>query len=330
MSSDDRSVRSAILAVLRKVISVKELHHSWSRENNFAPTELADLKLGYDGSELLKRMLKDGLLTESSTTTILSCPSCGKSDYVAILRCVKCGQSAIRKEHLLQHKAGGHTYLESAFRRGGDYVCPSCSRTLTPQDYMVVGFWFVCEKCGEKQPSPKIEFRCLDDGTIFTEATSTIRRLSDYKVTEKGVAQLEYDKYRLIDEVIMIVQQSGMNVVREVSSTGASGIKHVFDLSVSCEEGGDIKVDVVYSKDIIDGRDVLASYAKLVDTSVQRYVLVAWPKLSEEAKMMVKYYKMNVIEASTLEELERAFTKLLASRKEGCCSDLHQTASISE
>jgi len=58
-------------------------------------------------------------------------------------------------------------------------------------------------------------------------------------------------------------------------------------------------------------RRVIASYAKLIDTGAQGYVLVAWPRLSGEAKTLAAHYKMKVIEASTFEELERAFTTLL-------------------
>lgn len=316
MEADDHSKRSAVFKVLRKIMSAKELRHSWSRENNFAYTDLEDLKLGEDGRELLRALHREGFLIESGVTTILSCPSCGKSDYIAILRCVKCNQSALRKELLLEHKAGGHVHPESAFKVGGSYVCPTCGRTLAPQDYRVVGSWFVCEKCGEKQPLPKVEFRCLVDATIFTEATSGLHRLSDYRISEKGMAQLEYDKYKLVEDVASIAERSGVRVIKRPSQVGASGITHVFDLSLDYDHE-DVKVDVVYSKDVVEEKDVLASYAKLIDTGVQRYVLIAWPKLSSEAKALITFYKMNVVEASTLEELERIFVSLLDGFKGG-------------
>lgn len=315
MASDEQSKRRSILALLRRIISVKEIRHSWSREDNFSYTELVDLKLE-DGAELLKSMQKARLLIESSVTTILSCPSCGKSDYVTILRCVKCGQSALRREYLLEHKAGGHVHPESAFRAGGGFVCPTCGRSLTPSDYRVIDSWFVCENCGERQPLPKLEFRCLVDGTIFTETTSGLRRLSDYRISEKGMAQLKYDKYMLVDDLYSIAKWCGVNVVKEPSYTGASGLKHIFDLTLNCG-GEDVKVDVAYSKDAVDEKNVLASYAKIIDTRAQRYVLVAWPKLSREAKTLTAHCKMDAIDASTPEELERAFTSLLDGLKRG-------------
>ena len=318
MASDEQSRRRSIFEILRKVMAVKELRHSWRREDDFQHPDLADLKLGKEGSKLLEQMSKDGLLIESGVTTILSCPNCGKPDYLAILRCVKCGQSSIRRERLIEHKADGCVQPESAFRSGeGGYRCPCCGRALKPTDYRVLGGWFVCGRCGEKQQQPKLEFRCLVCETIFTEATANTQRLSDYKISEKGMAQLEYDKYRLVDELYAIAKRYGVDVVKEAASVGSSGINHTFDLTIKCGEG-DIKVDVVYSKDFVEGKDVLASYAKLLDTNTQRYLFVAWPKLSGEAKNLATHYKMDVIEASTFEELERAFTAFLGGLKGGC------------
>jgi predicted RNA-binding Zn-ribbon protein involved in translation (DUF1610 family) len=310
LASDDRSRRRSVFEILRRVMAVRELRHSWRREDNFQHTDLVDLKLGEDSGELLKQMSKDGLLIESGVTTILVCPSCGKPDYVAILRCVKCGQSSIRRERLIEHKADGRVHPESAFTTKEGYICPSCGKALKPTEYRVLGTWFICEKCGEKQQQPKLEFRCLTCQTIFTEATADTRKLSDYKISEKGIAQLEYDKYKLIDELQTIAERIGLNTLKEAATTGSSGIKHTFDLTINTESE-DIKIDIAYSKDAVDGKDVLASYAKLIDTNTKRYLLIAWPKLSGEAKNLATHYKMNVIEASTFEELERSFTSFL-------------------
>ena len=311
MSPDEHSKRTSVFEILRRVMAVKELHHSWRREDSFQHTDLADLKLGEDSGELLKEMHRDGLLIECGVTTILICPSCGRPDYVAILRCVKCGQSSIRRERLIEHKADGRVHPESAFTtKEGGYICPSCGKALKPTDCRVLGTWFVCEKCGEKQQQPKLEFRCLACENIFTEETASTRKLSDYKISEKGIAQLEYDKYKLIDELQAIAERAGLNTLKEAATTGSSGIKHTFDLTINTESE-DIKIDIAYSKDAVDGKDVLASYAKLIDTNTKRYLLIAWPKLSSEAKNLATHYKMNVIEASTFEELERSFTSFL-------------------
>jgi predicted RNA-binding Zn-ribbon protein involved in translation (DUF1610 family) len=318
LSSDEGSKRRSIFEILRRVMAVKELRHSWSREDDFQHPDLVGLKLGEGSGELLREMHRDGLLIESGVTTILVCPSCGKSDYVAILRCVRCGQSSMRRERLIEHKADGRVHPESAFAsKEGGYICPSCGRALKPTEYRVLGTWFVCEKCGEKQQQPKLEFRCLACGNIFTEETTGTRRLSDYKISEKGIAQLEYDKYKLIDELSLMAERFGIEVLKEAKSVGSSGIPHTFDLTLKCADG-DVKVDVAYSKDFVEGKDVLASYAKLLDTNTQRFLLVAWPKLSSEAKNLATHYKMDVIEASTFEELERAFTAFLGGLKGGC------------
>ena len=317
LSPAEHSKRRSVFEILRRVMAVRELRHSWRREDSFQHTDLLDLKLGEDSGELLKQMHKDGLLIESGVTTILICPSCGKPDYVAILRCVKCGQSSIRRERLIEHKADGRVHPESAFTtKEGGYICPSCGKALKPTEYRVLGTWFICEKCGEKQQQPKLEFRCLTCQTIFTEATADTRKLCDYKISEKGITQLEYDKYKLIDELQTIAERIGLNTLKEAATTGSSGIKHTFDLTINTESE-DIKIDIAYSKDAVDGKDVLASYAKLIDTNTKRYLLIAWPKLSSEAKNLATHYKINTIEASTIEELEEKLANTLNQLKGG-------------
>jgi hypothetical protein len=83
-------------------------------------------------------------------------------------------------------------------------------------------------------------------------------------------------------------------------------------------ESEDIKIDIAYSKDAVDGKEVLASYAKLIDTNTKLYLLIAWPKLSSEAKNLATHYKINTIEASTIEELEARLANTLNQLKGGC------------
>jgi len=316
-----------ILAILRKAISLKELKHSWSRESGFSYKDLADLDLGADEVEYLRHMHKDGLLIESSVTTLLSCPTCHKADYVAIMVCTKCGQSSLKKENLLEHKAGGHAHPESAFRTADGLVCPTCGKKLTPADYRILGSWYVCEKCGAKQPQPKLTFRCLADETLFTETTGETMRLTDYKVSEKGVKMLELDKQTLVKQLAALAEQKRVKLVKGFSISGNSGITHVFDFSL--QYGNHIyAVDVIYGKDQVNGSSILACYAKLIDTNIKNYLLISWPQLSPEAKALASHYNIKVIEASAFEDIERSFVAFLEELQKMELSQSVQTTGV--
>jgi len=133
-------------------------------------------------------------------------------------------------------------------------------------------------------------------------------------LAEKGMEQLEYDKTGVVEALRSIAERRGVKAVKERSYTGVSGLKHLFDFTL-VRGGDDVKVDVAYSRGVVDEKGVIAGYAKLIDTGAQGYVLVAWPRLSGEAKTLAAHYKMKVIEASTFEELERAFSTLLDGLK---------------
>lgn len=316
MAEEEKLKLSKILAILRKVIAVKELKHSWSRESSFSYKDLQDLGLGAEEVEHLRYMHKEGLLIESSVTTLLSCPTCHKPDYVAILLCTKCGQSSLKKENLLEHKVGGHAHPESAFRTAEGLVCPTCGKKLAPSDYRILGSWYICEKCGAKQPQPKLAFRCLADETLFTGITGELMRLTDYKISEKGMRMLELDKHALVEQIAALVEQKGMKVVRDFSISGKSGVRHVFDLRLQYDK--DIYVvDVIYTDDHVDEKSILASYAKLIDTNTQNYLLISWPRLSREAKTLATYYRLKVVEASTFDDLERIFATFLTEFEKG-------------
>jgi len=63
--------------------------------------------------------------------------------------------------------------------------------------------------------------------------------------------QLEYDKTGVVEALRSIAERRGVKAVKERSYTGASGLKHLFDLTLF-RGGDDVMVDVAYSRDVVD------------------------------------------------------------------------------
>ena len=311
MPSADDLPRSKVVAVVTKLQEVKELKPCWSDERGIFYPDLDDVQLNDDQLAFLKTMADAGLLETSISDTVLACPSCHKFSFAAHLRCPKCGSVAMRRERLIEHKLGGHIHSETAFRRTGRLVCPTCGKTLTSEsEYRTIGSWYVCESCGEKHAQVIPELKCAEDGTILTPSNALVVHLYRYKLSDKALTMLTFNKNDVVELVASAVPQ-GMNVSRNIEVQGKSGVKHSFDLAIG-REGRQYFVDVSFSKEPVGDVVVLASYAKVFDVGDLNYFLIVWPGLSSSAKDLSKFYSIQIIEASTPEELKSKVQELFS------------------
>jgi len=108
------------------------------------------------------------ILKKKTAETMMICPSCKKTNITPIFKCKSCNSLAVRRERLIEHKAGGHIHPETAFNeKGGIFTCPSCNKKLNSTERRTLGAWFVCSVCGERQAKITSEYKCLNDGKFF-------------------------------------------------------------------------------------------------------------------------------------------------------------------
>jgi len=293
-----------MVRVARRLERTKEAVPLLGPTGSYTYPELEGLELKSDLERVLTRMRDEGYLKEARAATILACPKCGRSNLVSQIFCPSCSSPWIRKDRLLEHRAGGHIAPESEFKKTGQMVCPVCKKGLpSERDYRVIGKWFVCVACGSKNAEIEPDLLCLDDETHFKSGTAELRSIPKYELTSKGLSLLELDRNTILNALTAELKSS-MTVEREPSVEGKSGVLHSFDLSIGSGETR-VLVDIAFSKEPIEKDFILSHYAKLFDVGNPRSLVIAWPSLSASAKNLATIYKIGTIESNSLEELKK-------------------------
>ncbi|MCL5317526.1 MAG: hypothetical protein M1503_04580 [Thaumarchaeota archaeon] len=312
--TERRFTREVLSTVVRKVDEVQELLPTRLPNGGFIYKEIDDLNLCEDSQVLLNHMFEQGYLEKRPSETMLVCPVCHEGNVVPILKCKSCGALAIKRERLIEHKAGGHIHPESSFKIQEDkIVCPSCSRSLNSTEWRTLGAWFVCAECGERQAQMAAEFKCLKDNNLFTPVLGEFVMLYKYTVTEKARSLLGFDETSIAEGIVKVLSKEGA-VDRNFAIKGKSGVEHVFDIAVKTS-GKHLLIDVAFSNQPIGDAVVLASFAKTFEVKGEDYLLIIWPELSKSAQNLVDFYKINIIQGTNLESMTKELEKYVEEHK---------------
>jgi hypothetical protein len=278
-----------------------------------APTRLPDGSYTYkiieeldpnaNQGELLDYLTSKGYLEPVLLETALVCPNCKRPSSYAVMSCQKCGSMRITRDRLIEHRPFGHLHPESKFQKDRKLVCPTCGRTLSGKDDMkFVGTWFNCLECGEKTSKSTFKFECLFDGTIFTSNDSDIRQVYKYVIGKQTSPVVAVSAKSSIVQMIKQYFGREFTVQEDPSVTGKSGIAHIFDLAISVDKAKRMYVDIRQAGEPIGNTEVLAGYAKVLDTQTKNYVLVAWPSLNNSGKALADSYQMRYVEVSSIDQ----------------------------
>ncbi len=306
--------RELLSTVTKRVDEVQEIVPLRLPNGGFTYKELDDLNLQVNIQALLNYMLEQGYLDKRPYETMLVCPVCHEGNIVPILKCRSCGALAIKRERLIEHKAGGHIHPESSFKIQGEKItCPSCNRMLNSTEWRTLGAWFVCAECSERQAQMTAEFKCLKDNTLFTPVLGEFNMLYKYTVTEKAKSLLGFDETSIAESIVKTLSKKG-EVARNFAIKGKSGVEHVFDIAVKTS-GKNFVIDVAFSNQPIDDAVVLASFAKTFEVKGDDYLLIIWPGLTKSAQNLVDFYKINIIQGTNLESLNNELEKYVEEHK---------------
>ncbi|UCD72810.1 MAG: hypothetical protein JSW01_04985, partial [Candidatus Bathyarchaeota archaeon] len=102
---------------------------------------------------------------------------------------------------------------------------------------------------------------------------------------------------------------------------GRSGAEHLFDI-VASRDGKNIVFAVTTGPTERDPRPVLSFFAKTYDVPAEREVLIAIPRLPEDARKLAETYGIEYMEVETTEEILKNMPALFSE-------PLHQSESIS-
>lgn len=100
--------------------------------------------------------------------------------------------------------------------------------------------------------------------------------------------------------------------VDRMTIVGISHVEHWFDLSATSRRGELIVMDIVISNTIANEIPVLATYAKVFDTSPSKTFLVLVPGATDAARRLSQAYNMILIEGISADEIVAKFEKQFA------------------
>ncbi|MBI5441570.1 MAG: hypothetical protein HY900_10225 [Deltaproteobacteria bacterium] len=121
------------------------------------------------------------------------CPYCDRAAISFREVCGTCRSANLAVEETVHHFRCGHVAPERSFRRGGDLVCPKCSRLLrhVGVDYDRPNQVAVCEPCGALNTDPEVECLCFSCRKLFTPEFSKKQDIRSYSLTLDGAAAAE-------------------------------------------------------------------------------------------------------------------------------------------
>ena len=303
-SNENDFPREYLSIIARRMKDLPELCPTRLVDGGFIYKDIEELELKTDINKLLEFMFNNEYLERQPYETIMVCPSCNNTNIVPILKCKSCNSLAVRRERLIEHKAGGHIHPESSFEIKGEQLkCPSCSRLLNSSERRTIGAWFICSDCKERQTKITPEYKCLNDGEIFSPVMAEFDTIYKYILSENAKSLLGLDKVTILNSVVKILQKN-WKVEQPFLLKGKSGIEHEFDLS--CDgDGKRLLIDIEFASKPMDDQIVLASFAKTFEVKNDIYLLIAWPGLAKSATNLVEFYKINLIQSNNLEDLTK-------------------------
>jgi predicted RNA-binding Zn-ribbon protein involved in translation (DUF1610 family) len=258
-------------------------------------------------NQLLEDLARGGQLKKQFYDKIIFCPACNSRDLRFVTICPKCGSGHIMSAKVLEHIPCGTLAAESEFRSGATYICPKCRRELRllDSDYRMPGVHFKCHACGALTREPIERWRC---GNCREELErEEIRELGMYSYQ---LAEVPAERSRTggvprgqIEDFLI---HEGYEVQTDVKVAGRSGAVHEIDLLATKTSGTfehRVVVGFATSDTEIDSEEVIKLYAKAYDVNAQDIVLVAVPRLSEDAVQFANHYRIKVLSTADLDRI---------------------------
>ena len=282
--------------------------------------------------EALQVLVEHHILKREFYDAIVTCPSCNSHKLSLRLKCPSCGSTNLDKGITIEHLHCGHVDLQKKFLKEGRLLCPKCSKELTTLgvDYRKPGIYYKCNNCGEMSTTPKHNYRCEECGKKFEENEFNITKVYKYILDPKSKTLLETwtIDYELLRKEI---KKHGWSIEYPATLTGVSGVSHNFSLVIWSQKErpvAEFVVDIEIQEEEVDELKVLSFFAKTFDIRAKKKVLVAVPKLSENAKTIASGYNLIIKECPNAKKVVDAILEVIHDEKASKKQEKLVTSSI--
>jgi transcription elongation factor Elf1 len=283
-------------------------------------TPIFDLKRGFvypdveeiigeseDAEKFLAMLVEAGILKRELYDKTVYCPKCGSANVSVQYCCPFCLSHDIKKSSLIEHVKCGYMDIEEKFVSGDGLICPKCKSQLTVEDvdYRRAGLWCTCNKCGRSFDIPVPRHFCRNCQTNFTFENAKIKDAYKYRLNE-DIVKTAASEWAILAPIRKLLEDKGFKVETPGFMEGRSGVKHMFDI-IAYSNGRKPEKMAINISTSPDGKPVpehaiIDMFAKTYDSNIEKAILIAIPKISENGRKLANHYKISLIEAKTPEE----------------------------
>ncbi|MEO0082401.1 MAG: restriction endonuclease [candidate division WOR-3 bacterium] len=272
-----------------------------------------ELKVDTDYAvRLLEDLHRMGYLDKQFADKVLFCPACNSQDLKLISLCPRCRSGLLVRRRLLEHKNCGYVGPEQDFNSSDARRCPKCRTELVliGGDYLSRGLSHICGQCGQVIDSPNEEWTCRSCGRTYGKLDVREQVLDRYVVNQAQLAKLRVERIPKA-KVHEFLAKEGYEVQESVHAVGRSGAEHEIDL-LATKRSGPLEHRVVVgfasANEAVDSEEVIKLYAKAYDVEAQDIILVASPRLNDDAYHFARHYHIRVFDVDQLNRSDARLT----------------------
>jgi transcription elongation factor Elf1 len=252
-------------------------------------------------------LVEAGILKRELYDKTVYCPKCGSANVSVQYCCPFCLSFDIKRSSLIEHIKCGYMDIEEKFVSGEGLICPKCKRQLNVEDvdYRRAGLWCTCNKCGRSFDIPVPRHFCRNCQTNFTFENAKIREAYKYRLNE-DIVKTAASEWAILAPIRKMLEDEGFKVETPSFMEGRSGVRHMFDI-IAYNNGRKTEKLAINISTSPDGKPVpdhaiIDMFAKTYDSNIEKAILIAIPKISENGRKLANHYKISLIEAKTPEE----------------------------
>ena len=262
-----------------------------------------------DSIHTLQFLEKANILIKKPYEKLLMDPD-GTFQLMPQERCPNCDSANLISGQLVEHFACGYVGMEQDFRTDHRYVCPKCHREmkLIGTDYRNAGIHYRCLNCNEVFPNPIIKWRSLNSHKVWNASELKYVWVYSYSFSPDKKEWLEF-QLKPKTQLIEFLKNRGYEVQESAQLPGSSGAVHTIDILavrddimtrinlgigilVAMPGENEVKLEELFKYD-----------TRAYDIGINYKVVIAIPKLNDEAIKFAERQMIGTFEAKTLGSL---------------------------
>jgi rRNA maturation endonuclease Nob1 len=266
--------------------------------------------LGEKMGSIFKELAEKRVLKPYLVDIEVTCPQCASEKLKDRYLCPFCGSFKLIRRTLIEHYSCGTVDFLKKFLKNDEYICPKCNKPLKliGVDYRRLDNVYRCESCKKIFSLPNIIHKCLLCGTIFSYEKAKLKKVFGYILNEDI-------KHEIIANCVIeaplveILKERGYSVNSPGMLRGSSGIDHMFDIVAIRDKV--IAIAVASDTKAIGSEHIIEHFAKAFDSQPTYSIIIASPKLNDEAKKLATLYGIKIIEGEVIEEIKEKFKNVI-------------------